>query len=138
LASALHVVFVDDDDLMVRVMETALQEARTDPPIGRIVTALDPDAAVELVRAAPEGPLLVISDFNLKAAKNGIDVLRAAADLRPDSVRILFSGYAADQIGDVTAGGAIHAFIEKPLRMSEIHAPLAGIVRRGFARSATN
>lgn len=127
--SGIHVIFVDDDDLMLRMVEPLLPELDTEPKVGSVALAQDPTSAISLLDAAPPGPLVVISDFNLKAPQNGVDVLREARARRPTSVRILLSGYAAVQIGDVTGGGAIHAFIEKPLRIRDLLAPLADTVR---------
>lgn len=132
----IHVVFVDDDDLMLRIMEPALYELPTDPAVQTVRMALTPSGALDHVRNAPAGPLVVISDFNLKAPQTGIDVLHHAAILRPDSVRVLLSGYAADQIGDVSGGGNVHGFIEKPMRIGDIYAPLALIIRDRLAVNA--
>lgn len=131
--TGIHLILVDDDDLMLRILEPALAELQVTPRIASVQTALDPETAIEAIRRAPEGPLVVVSDFNLKAPLNGIDVLREAAKRRPESVRILISGYAADQIGDVTAGGLVHGFLEKPIRVRELYGPLAALIQQGLA-----
>jgi DNA-binding NtrC family response regulator len=132
--AGIHVLLVDDDDLMLRILEPALADLATTPRVTSVSTALDPDSALGAIDLAPSGPLVVVSDFNLKASLNGVDVLREAARRRPESVRILISGYAADQIGDVTAGGLIHGFLEKPIRIRELYAPLASLIQESLPR----
>ncbi|HUR67678.1 MAG TPA: response regulator [Candidatus Thermoplasmatota archaeon] len=128
----LYVILVDDDELMLRMLEPALAAMRTTPAVSAVVTASGPERALRLLADAPEGPLAIVTDFNLKAAQNGLDILRWAQKQRPASVRILISGYAAEQIGDVTAGGAAHAFVEKPLRLRD----LIEEIERALARHA--
>jgi len=126
--TGIHVVLIDDDVLMLRILEPELPALPTRVPVAAVETAQSPDKGISLVRDAPPGPLLVLCDFNLKAPLNGLDVLREAARLRPDSVRVLISGYAADQIGDVQAGGAIHGFVEKPMRVRDMFPAIAALV----------
>jgi DNA-binding NtrC family response regulator len=95
----------------------------------KVATAQTPDAALQLLAVAGPGHLAVLSDFNLKAPMNGLQLLHAAAQMRPDSLRVLFSGYSAEQIGDVPGDGAAHAFLEKPMRMDTLIAQLDPILR---------
>lgn len=119
---------VDDDEMMLHMLPPHLAKLPLARPVSSVETAGTPERALEQLRRTPPGPLVVVSDFNLKASMNGLDLLGAVARERPDAVRVLFSGYASEQIGDATRGGTAHAFLEKPLRIQELLAPLARIV----------
>lgn len=129
--AALTIILVDDDSLMHRMLLPRLRELPIEPPVGEVISALTPDAALAALAAAPPGPLAVLSDFNLKAPLNGVDVLRRVREARPDAVRVLFSGYSLDQLGDV-AGADAHAFLEKPMVIDEMVRPLARIIRENL------
>lgn len=124
----LSILVVDDDPMMLHMLPPHLLELGTQRPVGKIDTAATPEAALAALEALPPGPVAVLSDFNLRAAMNGLQLLAEVARRRPDSVRVLFSGYAADQIGDVGAGGVAHGFVEKPLRIREMLDPIRAIV----------
>ena len=128
----LTILLVDDDPFMLRMLAPRLERLDVVPAVGAVLTAATPQAALEALDKADPGPLAVVSDFNLKATLNGLQLLGEVRQRRPDAVRILFSGYSSEQIGDVVGGGAAHAFLEKPLRIDEMMAPLAGAIRAGL------
>lgn len=119
--------------MMLHMLPPHLEALGTRVDVVEVRTAASPDEALRALDAMPEGPLAVLSDFNLKAAMNGLDLLREVERRRPDAVRILFSGYAMDQIGDVGAGGAAHGFVEKPLRIRDMLPPLRSIIDTNLA-----
>ena len=131
----LTVLLVDDDAFMLRILGPRLQKLAVDPPVARVVTAQTPEAALEELSRIGDGPLAVLSDFNLKAAMNGLQLLAEVRQRRPDAVRILFSGYSSEQIGDVSAEGAAQAFLEKPLRIDELLGPLADTIHQTLAEA---
>lgn len=133
--STLTILLVDDDPLMLRMLVPRLERLEVDPPVGKVLSAQTPQAALQHLDAAEPGPLAVLSDFNLKAALNGLQLLGEIRKRRPDSVRVLFSGYSDTQIGDVTGDGAAHAFLEKPLRIDELLAPLADAIHAGLGKA---
>lgn len=124
----LRILLVDDDAMMLHMLPPHLEKLETPMGIEKVETAQTPEAALELVRGTPAGPFVVLSDFNLRASMNGLDLLQEVARQRPDSVRILLSGYAGDQIGDTSRGGATHGFLEKPLRIHDLLPPLARLI----------
>lgn len=132
---SLVILLVDDDPLMHRMLVPRLQEMPTTPPVTRVLTALTPEVAIEQVKRLPEGPLAVVSDFNLKSTMNGLQLLRAVRAIRPDALRVLFSGYSLEQLGDVHEGGDADAFLEKPLVLDHLIAPLAELIRARLAKA---
>lgn len=126
----LRILVVDDDAMMLQMLPPVLEKMETRIPVHAVLTAQTPKAALDALDKLPQGPTLVLSDFNLKAELNGVDVLREVQRRRPDAVRVLFSGYALDQIGDAGRDPAAHGFIEKPMRIRELVEPLKEIVDR--------
>lgn len=123
--SAPLLLVVDDDALMTTLLPRKLGSAfGTDL---RILTATTPEQAAQLVRETR--PDIILSDYDLRSDKNGIDVLADAARVLPDCVRILFSGHTRQEIGPNLDRAAIHGFIEKPFRLDEMFEPFARVVR---------
>ena len=127
--TALTILLVDDDPLMHRMMVPRLQQLEVEPRVADVRSAQTPEAALDALRAMPGGPIAVVSDYHLKASMTGLELLRQVRDERPDAIRILFSGYGSEEIGDVGGEGAAHAFLEKPLRLDELVAPIARVIQ---------
>jgi CheY-like chemotaxis protein len=125
---SLTILLVDDDPLMHRMLVPRLEAMKTRVPVTRVLAAQTPDAALAVLEDIPAGPLAVVSDFNLKAAMNGLQLLRNVRKKRPDALRFLLSGYSLQQLGDVQDGGDAHAFLEKPLMLDELIRPLARLI----------
>ena len=131
----MRILVVDDDPMMLQMLPPHLADLAVRPPVSGVETAQTPQAALDTLDRMQPGPLVVLSDFNLKASMNGIDLLKEVKRRRPDAVRVLFSGYALDQLGDVQAEGATHGFVEKPMRIREMLPPLTDIINRTFAEA---
>lgn len=120
----LSILIVDDDPLMTDMLPRRLIRALR----ARVLTASTPEEGLRV--AAEEQPTVVLSDFNLRAAMDGIDLLEEVERRAPDALRILFSGHAPHEIGRRLAEAPLHGFLEKPLRLDEMIAPLAAIIER--------
>lgn len=117
---------------MHRMLLSRLEEMRTTPPVTKVLGARTPDEAMKHVADAAPGPLVVVTDFNLKASRNGLQLLSEVRRARPDALRVLFSGYSLEQLGDVQGSGDADAFLEKPLLLDELIAPLEKLVVQKF------
>ena len=132
--SDLTVLVVDDDALMLRMLAPRIPALKTTPPVGRVLVAQTPTAALKEIESVEGGPLVVLSDFNLKAAMNGVQLLGEVRDRRPEALRILFSGYSAEQLGDAVTSGIVHGFVEKPLMIDDMMAPIERIIHDNLPR----
>lgn len=130
----LRILVVDDDPMMLQMLQPHLQDLDLKPPVESVETALTPQAALDALDRLAGAPAVVLSDFNLKNAMNGLDLLKEVRRRRPDAVRILFSGYALEQLGDVDVGGATHGFVEKPMRIREMLPPIVEIIQRTMGK----
>lgn len=102
--------------------------------IADVQAVLTPDAALADLAGIPEDvPLAVVSDFNLKATMNGLQLLREVRGRRPDAYRVLFSGYSKEQLGSLEEGGGADAFLEKPLMLDDLIQPLTKLLDERFS-----
>lgn len=124
------ILFVDDDPLMHRMLVPRLQDLKADGGPCRVVSAHTPEEALDALQKLPEDDLVVLTDFNLKAATNGFQLLQRVRVERPRALRILLSGYSVEQLGDLARGGDTDAFLEKPLLLDELLAPLQALIAK--------
>lgn len=127
---------MDDDPLMHRMLVPRLREMPLRAGVAEVQGALTPEAALADLASVPESEAVaVVSDFNLKAVMNGLQLLREVRNRRPDAYRVLFSGYSKEQLGSLEEGGGADAFLEKPLLLDDLIRPLAKLLDDRFPES---
>jgi response regulator RpfG family c-di-GMP phosphodiesterase len=90
--------------------------------------ANDADSALKLLQQQPTA--VILSDFNL-GTMGGVDLLRRARDIAPETSRILFSGHIdVELLRTAVNGGEVYRFITKPWNDDE----LIQAVRQGIER----
>jgi DNA-binding NtrC family response regulator len=101
------ILLVDDEPAILKALTRLLQyEGYT------IRSTTDPKAVVDILRT--EDFHLVISDHTMPEM-TGIEVLRAARLIRPDSIRVMLTGNADLQMAmDAINTGEIYRFLTKP------------------------
>jgi CheY-like chemotaxis protein len=122
----LNVLIVDDEPLLLKVMERLLTRR------GYIVqTAVNVPEALKLARQRT--PDILVTDYNLNAPQNGLDLCRAfAEDATLVKVRrIVISGQANNLKG---LGILYDAFLAKPFTSSEF----VQVLERFITGSATD
>jgi CheY-like chemotaxis protein len=109
-----HVLYVDDDEVMVLMVERLLQSRGY-----RVTAMVDPIAALELVRldASIEA---VVCDLNMPAL-SGLALARAVRDIRPALPFILSSGYLPVETQDQASALGIRAILCKENTLEELH-----------------
>lgn len=128
LPPGLRILVVDDDEFITDMLPRKLRRAYPLMPPLEIITASTPEAGLRM--AAERAPDVVLSDFNLRAEMDGLELLARVASSRPEAVRILMSAHTRSEIGPALARAEIHGMIEKPMRLDEIIDPIARVIMR--------
>ncbi len=116
-----RVLVVDDSKETCEFLEELLGSMGLE-----VLKATDPDQAIALLNA---GPLdLLLSDINLEAKKDGLDLLRAAKPLGVDT--ILLSGFGTLETAIEAVREGAFDFLSKPWNNEELKA----LVSRALAR----
>jgi len=117
-----HVLYVDDDELMVVTVQSLLQRAGY-----RVSTLTDGRAAVEAVRAKPGAFDVIVTDFNMPGF-SGVDVVREVARIRPDLPVAISSGYISDELRGQARALGVRGLLHKENTVEE----LAALVQRAL------
>jgi DNA-binding NtrC family response regulator len=119
------VLYLDDEKVLLDIFAEMFRDEY------EVRTAL---TLLEARQALSEHPDIIISDWSMPGT-SGIEFLREAMKLSPNSFRILLTGYG--QVGDVFAelsAGVVQLFITKPWNDNEMRGALeraAITLRRG-------
>jgi CheY-like chemotaxis protein len=87
-----HVLYVDDDEVMLLVVERLLQRAGF-----RVTCCRNASDALEAVHAAPNAVDVVVSDFNMPG-QSGLELAEALARIGPDLPVVISSGYISEEL----------------------------------------
>ena len=90
-ADGLHVLYVDDDEVMTLMVERLLQRNGY-----RVSAFLDAGAALDRVKANPQWFDVAVCDFNMPTL-SGLDFARALGSIRPELPVIISSGYLPEE-----------------------------------------
>jgi DNA-binding NtrC family response regulator len=109
-----RILIVDDDGETCRFMAELLERADRDIRTTQRVE--------EALRFAREPFNLLISDINLDAAQNGMDVLRTFKQANPNGQVVLISGFGTLQTAIEAVRAGAYDYISKPFNISEVKA----------------
>ncbi|MBI5140620.1 MAG: response regulator [Nitrospirae bacterium] len=121
-----RILCVDDEKNVLRALERIFM----DEPY-EILIAMSGQEGLDVLSDEP-GIQVVISDFRMPGM-NGVDFLKEVYKRRPDTVRIVLSGYA--DIAAVVAAindGRIYKFIPKPWNDDELKVTINNAIERYF------
>ncbi len=118
-----QVLYVDDDEVMVLMVQRLLQRAGYD-----VATCGGAAEALALVRADPARFAIVVSDYNMPET-SGLDLAAALVRLRPGLPLIITSGYVTDELRVRAAQLGVRALLKKENSFDE----LAALVHRVLA-----
>jgi nitrogen-specific signal transduction histidine kinase/CheY-like chemotaxis protein len=113
-----HVLYIDDDDVMVAMVERLLQRAGF-----RVTASTDAAAALAQLTAEPGTFDAVVTDFNMPEI-SGLDVARQIARLRPGLPVVISSGYLSDALRAKAAQAGVRALMQKENTLEELTALL--------------
>jgi len=117
---------VDDERNVLRALQRIFMDDDYE-----IYTAESAEEGLEILKEEEEFQL-VISDYRMPG-QNGVDFLREVCKWRPETVRIVLSGYAdAGAIVSAINEGQIYKFIPKPWNDEELKATLDAALQLYF------
>ncbi len=114
-----RVLYIDDDDVMVVMVQRLLQRAGFD-----VVSERDPAAALARVRDAEPPFDVVVTDFNMPGM-SGLEVAAALRSAAPGLPVIISTGYVSDTLRDQAGAVGVRALLMKERTLEE----LAGLIR---------
>ena len=103
-----HVIYVDDDPTIVSAMERLLTRRGY-----RVQGFTSPRQALEQLRASPEAPDLLVSDYNM-AEMSGLDVARQAVEIHPKLPIVIVSGFIDERVERAGRALGVREFVHKP------------------------
>jgi CheY-like chemotaxis protein len=109
-----HVLYIDDDQVMVLMVERLLQRAGF-----RVSVETDPTIGIERVRAGDPPFDMVVTDFNMPEM-SGLDVARQIAAIRPDLPVVISSGYLSEALRDEAGRAGVRALMPKENTFEEL------------------
>jgi signal transduction histidine kinase/ActR/RegA family two-component response regulator len=122
-----HVLYVDDDPVMVLMVEGLLQRWGY-----RVTCITDPLDALRQLRADKHGFELVVTDFNMPEL-SGLDLAREIRRLHPGLPLIITSGHVSEGLrADVQRLGVRHV-LQKEYTLEQ----LVGLVQQALAEAAS-
>lgn len=109
-----HVMYVDDDQALVFLVRRVLQRRGF-----QVSTFTDPREAQHALEEDPQRYDLLVTDYNMPGF-SGLDLLRAAKQLRPDLPVALASGYVTPEIEANAQQAGANAMVYKPNDVNEL------------------
>ena len=119
-----HVLYVDDDEMMVVMVQSLLQHSGY-----RVTTCRDALTAVAAVRADPARFDVVVTDFNMPFG-SGLDVALAVRDLRPGLPVVISSGYLSNELRAAAESAGVRQLLRKENTVEELCAVLLQVLMR--------
>jgi two-component system NtrC family sensor kinase len=122
----IQILCVDDEENVLKALRRLFMDDDYD-----IITATSGEQGLEELEENP-GVQVVVSDYRMPGM-NGVDFLKEVYGRRPDTVRIVLSGYA-DTASIVSAinEGQIYKFIPKPWNDDELRVTIVKAVELYF------
>ncbi len=103
-----RILCIDDDDSMVFLLHRMLQRRGY-----AVYGYTDADQAIAALRAAPSDFDALVTDYNMPGT-SGLDVVRAAKEIRPDLPIALSSGYITEELKVRALAAGVKQLIDKP------------------------
>lgn len=121
-ARAHHVMYVDDDQALVFLVQRLLRRRGYE-----VSGYTDPHAAMAALQASPQRYDLLLTDYNMPGY-SGVEVLHAARAIRADLPVALASGYVTAEIEQAALAAGARALIHKPNDVEELCATVDRLI----------
>jgi CheY-like chemotaxis protein len=108
------VLYVDDDEMMVVMVEGLLQRAGY-----RVTARANAAGAVEALRTQADDIDIVVTDYNMPQG-SGLDVAHAARALRPGLPVVISSGYLSEELRAAAALAGVRQLMQKENTVDEL------------------
>ncbi len=109
-----HVLYVDDDPVMVLMVQGLLQRAGY-----RVSTFEDSREAMATLRAQPDAFEAVVTDHNMPGL-SGLDIARELAGLRPGLPVVISSGYVSEEMLAVAGQLGVRRVMQKEYTLEQL------------------
>ena len=109
-----HVLYVDDDETMVVMVEHILGRSGY-----RVSSFHDAHEAIEAVRENPGQFDFVVTDFNMPEC-SGLDVAQELHDIRPELPVVISSGYITEELRAQARDAGVRGMLEKQNTFEEL------------------
>ena len=123
--SGQHVMYVDDDEVMVVMVGQLLERAGF-----RVTCCADARQAMALVAANPYSFDIVVTDYNMPEL-SGLDLARWLAQFRPELPVVISSGYISDDLREPARLAGVRRLMHKQNTLEE----LSGLIREVLSTS---
>ena len=105
-------IIEDDDNLRAALSRCASKHAF------HVYETSDPTTAIELILT--HSPQLLIADWDLRHALDGVDVVRCASIHSPHTRVVMISGKSMSELRLVTRDLKVHIFLSKPFGLQDM------------------
>jgi len=109
-----HVLYVDDDEMMVLMVQGLLERAGY-----RVTLCSDATTAVAALRARSADFDIVVTDYNMPHG-SGLEVARAAREIRPGLPIVISSGYLSEELRAAAAQAGVCQLLQKENTVEEL------------------
>jgi PAS domain S-box-containing protein len=123
-----HVLYVDDDETMIVMVERILQRSGY-----RVSSYQDAQEAVAAIREHPAGFDCVVTDFNMPKL-SGLDVARELARIRPQLPVVISSGYITEELRGQARAVGIRSLLEKQNTFEDLSTLVGSILSKESAQ----
>lgn len=114
MSSDLSVLVVDDDPMCLQMLQTILEETGL-----RVSTASRPTVALSHLEGDP--PDILVTDLRMPEM-SGLDVMRAAHAVNPETPCLVITGFASDEATAEAYRAGARDLLIKPINVAEVQA----------------
>lgn len=122
--SETHVLVVDDDDSVLRMLEYGLQKLG---PEFQISTAKDMSNAVTEIEKQKFD--LIITDY-MMPGMTGVDLARAVHRMSPDTQIVLMTAYGTSKLRDTSTHIGFDGFLDKPFDIDRVREVILDTIKQ--------